>query len=117
MVIHHPLRYFRSKVKLRKTPTYVRKDGPIKSERLVVDPAGKGVKNVLVYLPRPTAVNEDAKNAAAAAKPVFDQKACVFEPHVVAVMAGTPLTIKSSDPVNHNVNMQAQDLDRSTRKS
>ena len=32
-------------------------------ERLVVDDASKGVKNVLVYFPRPTAVNEDAKKA------------------------------------------------------
>jgi plastocyanin len=89
--------------KAAKDPNVCAKDGPIKSERLVVDPAGKGVKNVLVYLPKPTAVNEDTKKAAAAAKPVFDQKACVFEPHVVALMTGVTVTIKSSDPLNHNV--------------
>ena len=92
--------------KAAKDPNVCAKDGPIKSERLVVDPAGKGVKNVLVYLPKPTAVNEDAKKAAAAAKVDFDQKGCVFEPHVMAVMAGTPVTLKSSDPVNHNVNVK-----------
>ena len=37
------------------------------SERLVVDGATKGVKNVLVYLPKPTSVNDDAKKAYAAA--------------------------------------------------
>ena len=42
---------------------------------------------MLVYLPRPTAVNEDAKKAAAAAKVEFDQKGCVFEPHVLGLMA------------------------------
>jgi plastocyanin len=92
--------------KAAKDPNVCAKDGPIKSERLVVNAAGKGVKNVLVYLPKPTAVNDDAKKAAAAAKVDFDQKGCVFEPHVLAVMAGTPLTIKSSDPVNHNVNVK-----------
>ena len=35
------------------------------SERLVVDGATKGVKNVLVYIPKPTAVNDEAKKAAA----------------------------------------------------
>ena len=54
--------------KAEKNPEVCAKDGPIKSERLVVDPASKGVKNVLVYLPKPTAVNEDAKKAAASAK-------------------------------------------------
>jgi plastocyanin len=92
--------------KAAKDPNVCAKDGPIKSERLVVDPAGKGVKFVLVYLPKPTAVNDDAKKAAAAAKVDFDQKGCVFEPHVMAIMAGTPMTLKSSDPVNHNINVK-----------
>jgi plastocyanin len=92
--------------KAEKNPEVCAKDGPIASERLVVNPAGKGVKNVLIYLPKPTAVNDDAKKAAAAAKVVFDQKGCVFEPHVMALMAGTPVTLKSSDPANHNVNVK-----------
>ena len=37
-----------------KDPEVCAKDGPIKSERLIVDAATKGVKNVLVYLPKPT---------------------------------------------------------------
>ena len=41
---------------------------PIVSERLVVDAATKGVKNVLVYLPKPTAVNDEAKKAAGKAE-------------------------------------------------
>src|SRR5262249_58482240 len=40
------------------------KNGPIMSERLVVDAATKGVKNVLVYLSKPTAVKPEAKEAA-----------------------------------------------------
>jgi plastocyanin len=92
--------------KAEKNPEICAKDSPIKSERLVVDPATKGVKFALVYLPKPTAVNDDAKKAAAAAKPVFDQKGCVFEPHVLGLMAGVPITLKSSDPTNHNVNVK-----------
>ncbi len=91
------------KGKAPKDETYCAKDGPIKSERLVVDGASKGVKNVLVYIPKPTAVNEEAKSAATSKDFVFDQKGCVFEPHVVAFMNGGKLTLKSSDQVNHNV--------------
>jgi plastocyanin len=87
-----------------KDPTVCAKDAPVLSERLVVDSATKGVKNVLVFLSKPTAVNDEAKAAAAKAQVEFDQKNCVFEPHVLAVMAGAKIELKSSDPVNHNVN-------------
>ena len=93
------------KGKAEKNPEVCAKDAPIKAERLVVGD-GKGVKFALVYLPKPTAVNPDAKSAAAAAKPMFDQKGCVFEPHVLGLMAGVPVTLKSSDSASHNVNIK-----------
>ncbi len=91
------------KGKADKNPEWCAKDNPILSERLVVDAATKGVKNVLVYLPRPTAVNEDSKKAASGATVMFDQKNCVFEPHVLGLMTGVTVELKSSDPLNHNV--------------
>jgi plastocyanin len=91
--------------KAAKDPNVCAKDAPIKSERLVVGD-GKGVKFAIVYLPKPTAVNEDAKKAAAAKKVEFDQKGCMFEPHVLGLMAGVPITLKSSDPLSHNVNIK-----------
>ena len=42
------------KGKAAKNPEVCAVDGPIVSERLIIDAATKGVKNVLVYLPRPT---------------------------------------------------------------
>jgi plastocyanin len=90
--------------KAPKDPTVCAKEGPIKSERLVVDGATKGVKNVLVYLAKPTAINDDAKAAAGKLEVLFDQKNCVFEPHVLGLMVGAKINLKSSDPVNHNVN-------------
>lgn len=80
----------------------------IRSQRLVVDPKTKGVKFALIYIPKPTAVNPEALSAAKNAKPVFDQKNCVFEPHVLAVLAGTTVEVQSKDPVSHNVNSKVQ---------
>jgi plastocyanin len=92
------------KGKAAKDPEVCAKDAPLLSERLVVDGATKGVKNVLVYLSKPTSVSDDAKKAYAAHPVMFDQTKCVFDPHVLGIMAGEPITLKSSDPVNHNIN-------------
>jgi hypothetical protein len=96
--------------KAEKDPEVCAKTTPIVSEKLVVNPATKGVKNVFVYLQRPTAVNEEAKKAALAQKPDFDQKNCTYIPHALAVMVGETVTVKSSDPTNHNVNFQLKNL-------
>ncbi len=94
------------KGKAAKDPEICAVNGPIVSEQLVVDSASSGVKNVLVYFPRPTAVNDDAKKAMLAKNVNFDQQKCVFEPHVLGMMVGETVTLKSSDNVNHNVNVK-----------
>jgi plastocyanin len=96
--------------KAAKDPEVCAKTEPIKNERLVVDSGTKGVKNVFVYLTRPTAVNDEAKKAALAKHADFDQKNCTFIPHALAVMTGTTVTMKSSDSTNHNVNFQLKSL-------
>jgi plastocyanin len=101
-----PPKVLQEKGKAEKNPEACAVDGPIFAERLVVDAATKGVKNVLVYFPRPTSVNEDAKKAFTGKTVVFDQKKCIFEPHVLGMMVGENVTLKSSDPVNHNVNVK-----------
>jgi plastocyanin len=93
----------RDQGKAEKDPEFCAKDGPIPSERLVVDSATKGVKNVLVYIPKPSGVNPEAKSAASQAEVEFDQEKCVFKPHVLGVMAGAKIAMKNSDPVNHNI--------------
>jgi plastocyanin len=76
----------------------------ITSQYLVVDPDSKGVQYAMVYIPKPTAINEEARSAAGQAHVEFDQKNCVFIPHVLPVMKGATILVKSNDPVNHNVN-------------
>jgi len=89
----------------------------IPNEKLVVDPETKGVKLALVYIPKPTAVNEEAKSAALANPVVFDQKDCIFKPHVLAVMTGSKILLKSSDPVGHNVNSKVDNNQLNTAMS
>ena len=93
-----------------KNPEICAKDAPILKERLVVDSATKGVKDVIVYIQRPTVVNEEARKAVAAIKPAFDQKGCVFIPHSLAVMVGQTVDVKSSDNTQHNVLFQLRAL-------
>ncbi len=94
------------KGKAEKDITVCAVDAPIVSEKLVVDDASKGVKNVLVYFPRPSAVSDDAKKAKTGKTVTFDQAKCIFEPHVLGMMVGETVVLKSSDPVNHNVNVK-----------
>ncbi len=101
-----PTKVLQEKGKAAKDPEVCASTEPIVSERLVLDAATKGVKNVLVYLPRPTAVNEEAKSALTGKTVEFDQKKCVFSPHVLGLMTGETVTLKSSDPLNHNVNVK-----------
>ena len=91
--------------KASKDPDVCAKEGAIPNERLVVDASSKGVKNVLVYIPKPVGpISDEAKSAASQVEVIFDQKNCIFEPHVLGVMRGAQVVIKNSDPVSHNVN-------------
>ena len=33
----------------------------------------------------------------------LDQNGCMYKPHVIGVMTGQPISIKNSDPTNHNI--------------
>jgi hypothetical protein len=99
-----PAREFVEKGKAAKDPEVCAADAPILSESLVFDEATRGVKNVLVYIPRPTAVNEQARSSVQSAQVVFDQEKCVFKPHLLAIMTGVDVHLKNSDPILHNIN-------------
>jgi plastocyanin len=98
------------KGKAAKDPEVCAKDAPLVSERLVVDGGTKGVKNVFVYLNKPTKISDEAKKAAAATQVLFDQNGCVFDPHVLGILNGSTITLKSSDSVNHNINAKLKQL-------
>ena len=73
----------------------------VPNETLVVDPASKGIANVVVFARKVSRVKEElAKPPTAEA--VFDQKGCLFLSHVLVVRTKQPLILKNSDAVGHN---------------
>jgi plastocyanin len=65
--------------------------------RLLVGEQG-GIANVVVTIEVPGAKAEPPKEPL-----VVDQRACVFEPHVVVLHAGATVRFLNSDAVSHNV--------------
>ena len=84
--------------------------GTMLSEQLIVNPKNGGIQNVVVYLTiekgRNVPIHESALSPSGDA-PVFDQIACVFTPHVLAVHMGRGnILFKNSDNVGHNTAME-----------
>ncbi|MCA9041825.1 MAG: hypothetical protein KDA65_15835 [Planctomycetaceae bacterium] len=77
-------------------------------QSLIVDKATKGVSNFVVYLRG----DDLGKSAPAAPKEVvFDQKNCVFFPHVLTVQTGQTILVKSDDSCAHNTHTNAPSND------
>lgn len=76
----------------------------ILDESLQVDPATKGIADVVIYLAKkPKHIKPELANAELEPA-VFDQKNCVFFPHVVPVRVdlNQPLMVLSDDSIAHN---------------
>jgi hypothetical protein len=69
---------------------------PITEDYILVNDKND-LQNVVVYLKDPPNVDLPP-----APSPVMDQKNCAYVPHVVALQAGQPLKVTSSDPTLHN---------------
>lgn len=71
--------------------------GAVTSEEVVVNANGT-LKNCIVY------VKSGASGTyAPSGAPEIDQVGCIYTPHVLAVQAGSAITIKNGDPTLHNV--------------
>ena len=77
--------------------------GPVFEETVVVGPNNE-LQNIVVSIETPPG---QVLNGRAPAASTLDQVGCVYVPHVVAVMKGAPLTVKSADPFLHNVHTMA----------
>ena len=75
-------------------------------ETLLVDSGNKGIANVVVFARKVSRVHESAEPKSDSI--LFDQKECVFLTHVFPMTIGQPLSIKNSDPVGHNTNIDGK---------
>ena len=73
--------------------------GGTPSEEVVVNGNGT-LKNAFVWVKSGV---PDRQWQTSTTPVVLDQKGCMYQPHVLAVMTGQNITIKNSDPTNHNI--------------
>ncbi|MCA9052801.1 MAG: hypothetical protein KDA75_03145 [Planctomycetaceae bacterium] len=69
---------------------------------LTINPESKGVRDVFVYVRKPTKVNPELVNAELA-ELVVDQKQCQFIPHSMIVRCKQQVVAKSQDSIPHNI--------------
>ncbi len=81
---------------LKAEPCHNGAPGTILEETVIVD-ASQGLKNVFVYISGGPMV--DGRSLP---PNLLDQINCQYVPHVVGVVVGQPLKVKSSDPAFHN---------------
>ena len=76
---------------------------PPKVEDVVINSNGT-VRDVLIYV-----TGEAPGQYAAPTEPlVFEQRGCLFVPHVGAVMVGQPVEVRNDDSILHNVRAQSK---------
>lgn len=73
---------------------------PAKMDSVVVG-AGGGVANVVLYISEGLPPN--LANAAPAQELVFDQKGCMYSPHVLVMDVNQKFKVTSSDDTTHNI--------------
>ncbi len=96
----------KKEIKPDKDQAHCLSKGPLISEEVIVDPATKGLKNVMVWLApvqrgatmpiHPTLVSVPKE------KIVVDQPCCQFVPRITMMREGQELEVRNSAPVLHN---------------
>ncbi len=77
---------------------------PVVEETVIVGENGR-LKNVVVSIKKEP--GQQLAGGVPKSPAVLDQKACMYEPHVLAMIVGQDLLVKNSDPFLHNVHSQA----------
>jgi hypothetical protein len=76
----------------------IHKDHPVTTEN-VVGGADGGLANVVVYISEGWSGGETA----ASSQPVFDQKGCQYQPHVLGLDVNQHFKVTNSDQTSHNI--------------
>ncbi len=75
-------------------------NAPVKMENVVVG-SGDGLENVVLYITQGLPAAD--QNAVPSEQPKFDQKGCMYSPHVLAVDANQKFEVTTSDQTTHNI--------------
>jgi len=90
----------RARIQMNADPQCARiHKSPVTGEEVLVN-ANATLKNVLVYVKEGL---KGKKFEGPNSKVVFDQKGCVYTPHVLGVQTGQEVEVLNSDPLIHNV--------------
>jgi len=76
---------------------------PAKMETVIVG-KDQGLQNVVLYISQGLSAADAAQKQSTT--PVFDQKGCMYTPHVMAVDAGQEFKVTTSDQTSHNIHPQ-----------
>lgn len=74
-------------------------NSPAHLETVVVGP-GNGLANVVLYITQGLSASANQKSSAV---PTFDQKNCMYTPHVLAMNVGEEYKVITSDQTTHNI--------------
>jgi len=80
---------------------------PAHSENVLVG-SGGGLQNVVLYISE--GLSAEAANAKPTQIPVFDQKNCMYTPHVLAMDVGQDFKVETSDQTAHNIHPEPNPL-------
>lgn len=75
-------------------------NAPVKMENVVLG-TGDGLENVVLYITQGLPAAD--QNAVPSEQPKFDQKGCMYSPHVLAVDANQKFEVTTSDQTTHNI--------------
>ena len=73
---------------------------PVTMENVMVGSSG-GLQNVVLYLSE--GLSGSAASAVSSQEPTFDQKGCMYTPHVIAVNPDEKYKVTTSDQTTHNI--------------
>ena len=85
-------------IDMAKEPVCAKQHNPPEDAQNVVTGAGNSLEYVVVYI---SAGDPGGAPPSQAVK--YDQKGCMYIPHVLAMQAGQPLQVLNDDPVAHNI--------------
>ena len=81
---------------------------PAQLELVVVGKNG-GLENVVLYISQGLTASEASQKPSTV--PVFDQKGCMYTPHVIAMDVGQEYKVVTSDQTAHNIHPEPESYD------